>query len=405
MTCRKRSASSRTRSRALSKVRAGERFARVLNPLTIESNPRYSPDSWLDSAYWDTDKASVTRKSGDEYRVEFGEHSKLNEPPERYWINVTDEHGNERVVLIDVQEGGGAKIASAGVAAGTVGSLPSPDLIPDEVVRIPAGLLVLGVSAGGAYVANEYIPTSGGAIENEPVTGTERQYLATDTALETTVTLPTGGVSTEFDSRTGTSISHGHGWKHIDKTTGVTNDELGQVLSDNPTVHKHGEGDYTVIGRTDHLEEVVISIIGGTIMAASSDTFAEDSCGDGKIELETEEDHYTREVDDEPNKPFNSRSEVKDLLENADVVKVLKYPNGNRYYIIKTASGKYTVVFLQTISYLKDAVEVFTWLKDAAYRVKTFLTDRPNNQLFDRIDHAENAAKNYEKRPLEEVDC
>lgn len=141
-------------------------------------------------------------------------------------------------------------------------------------------------------------------------------------------------------------------------------------------------------------------------MAVSTDTFAEDPCDGGNVELETAEDHYTRQKDGKSDKPVDSCTELKRLIENGELVKALEYTtNGNRYYIIKLGPEQYTVLFLQAVSNLGGATKVWSWLKDAAYRVKTILTDRPNNQFFDNVEDAEDAARNYKDDPLREVDC
>ncbi|MFC7079226.1 hypothetical protein [Halorussus caseinilyticus] len=356
--------------------------------VTVRSKPRYAPDSILDSAYWNASKATVTKQASDDYRVEFDDHGLLNEPPDRYWVNVTDAHGNERVVLIDVTEGAGAELAAAGVAVGTAGSLPSPDLIPDEVVRIPAALLGLGVAAGGAYVTNEYISASGETVRNEPVTGVEAQYPVSETALATTVTLPTGAAETGTDPRTGAQVVRGHGWQYIAQTTSITEAELQQVLQNNPTVHKHGEGDYTVIGKTDYLEEIVISIVGGTIMAASEQPVYNEDCDDTiDITKHDNPEHSLRE-----SKPIDKVPTLREILKNP--TKIVD-AGQQRYYILRLGPNKVIMAVADTVS-------------DAYHVLRTVLTGNDGG-FYKTIDDAEKDIPKNDKEVVYDednnVDC
>ena len=359
----------------------------------VEANAYYGS---TDDSFWSDDMASVERLDDDRYRIEFDSHGLLNEPPDKYWINVTDSHGNERAMLLGTTNSGGAKLVKSGVAS--VGFAVAPT--PDDVV---AGGIIIGIagliSIGNGLYQSEHVARDGDVLYESQLSGTARKFTPTNSNLPSGVVLPVGAYVVEE------GIERGYGWEYLDATTSLTQNEISRVLEEGRVIQ---DGDIRyVIDELANGKNVVLTIIGGTLMAASIDAYAEDPCGDGKIELESQEEHYTRNKDGEPDKPVNSRSELRELIENGELVKALEYTTtGNRYYIIKVGPEQFTLLFLQAASNLGTLPKIQSWVKAVAYRVKTIYTDRLNGkQFFDSADKAEDAARRYKDDPLREVDC
>ncbi|MFC4550504.1 MULTISPECIES: hypothetical protein [Halorussus] len=353
--------------------------------VSVEGKPKYDPANFLEDSYWNASKAKVTAGTDGEYRIEFEDHGVLNEPPEEYWINLTDSHGNGYAVKIEVKEGGGAKLAASGVVVGGAVSTPTD---PSVLARALIGGVIISVFAGGLYLANEYVPADGETVKNQPTTGVKARYLASDTALPTTVTLATGTVATETDPRTGETIARGHGWKYIAETTTLTTADIRQVLRNNPTVHEHGEGDYTVIGRTDYLEEIVISIVGGTIMTASEQPAYNEECED-TVDI-TKHDNPEHSIRDE--KPIDSVSTLREILENP--TKIID-AGSQRYYILRLGPNRVVMAVADTVS-------------EGYHILRTILTGKDGG-FFKTIDNAEDEIPKNDKEVVydddNDVDC
>jgi hypothetical protein len=259
------------------------------------------------------------------------------------------------------------------------------------IVSAIIGGVIMGVFAGVDYILNEYVTADGEPVKNQPATGVEATHLASETALETTVTLPIGTVATETDPRTGETVTRGHGWQYIAETTELTQAEIEQVLQGEPTVYDHGNGDYTVIGRTDYLEEVVITIVGGTIMAASegSETAAEspvtDPCGNAVSYDEEAMEHAT-----EPNKKGELKpKDIKDAIKNPFKNKVWKGDGDLLYYIKKLSDGTWYIVRITPDH------------PDFLYFLATALTN--NGNFFESYEDARDKVEN--KYNGDDIDC
>jgi hypothetical protein len=50
---------------------------------------------------WSTENTAVYQMTGDRYHAEFDGSGVLNEQSDKYWINIIDKHGNERVMQIE----------------------------------------------------------------------------------------------------------------------------------------------------------------------------------------------------------------------------------------------------------------------------------------------------------------
>lgn len=313
---------------------------------------------------------------------------------------------NVRTVLIDVQENGGAEIAKAGVTVGAAATVPSPDPVPDEVIRIPLGALVMGVSGLALVAENEYRTSDGEVLEQGSLTAVEERYPASETALEVDVTLPVGAVDSKYNQLTGEVNYVGYGWRQISATTdtsetaSLTQSQINDVLSNPDRVISDGEIRY-VIDELSNGKSVVLIIIGGTLMAAYADTYTTDPCNQREtIDLEDQEEHYTRNPEDTPDKPFKDRSTVKKLFDN--VVDVFVDNRGTRYYVVKVRPGEWTVMVVQLVGEEMAERMLNGW---ADRRLKTFLTDKKNGRsLFRSYDDAIDAIEEG-PRTIDEVDC
>jgi len=150
---------------------------------------------------------------------------------------------------------------------------------------------------------------------------------------------------------------------------------------------------------------LAITIIGGVVQAASSvagaDEYTNDPCDGNKlVDLEHEEEHYTRDPDDGPEKPYDDKSEVKKLLDDG-IDKALEVIGGSkRYYIKKVGTNQWTVIVLEAVtsSLAEKMINGFT-----DRLVRTFLTDtKGGKQFFDSLEEAEDAIPENDPR---EIDC
>lgn len=269
--------------------------------------------------------------------------------------------------------GGGAKLAATGVAVGTTISLPSPDPIPDELIRVPAGLLVLGVSATGVYLLNEYVPKRGETVRNEPVTGIEARYPASETALETTVTLPTGGVTTEIDPRTGEQIATGHGWQYIAETTGLTQHEIGELLRHPNAVEQDGQYKIVIGDNPNGQGQIALWLLGGLVTEASSYERIIDPLGRG-VYIDEDDPHPVRDGKD------TNYEQIKEIIRNPDEIwqgstadYYVKQLEDGTWRIIKVYTGMRAVRKVSTTIKQKTRREVEEYIEngvsDLLYRI------------------------------------
>ncbi|MFC7046962.1 hypothetical protein ACFQH6_17535 [Halobacteriaceae archaeon GCM10025711] len=220
---------------------------------------------------------------------------------------------------------------------------------------------------------NEYLPASGNAVRSDVLVGAEAVYQPTETALQTEVTLPTGAVSTAaHDARIASDVQHGYGWRYIAATTSITQADIEHVLANPTGIYREGDV-ILVIGRSlTSKDKIILSIIGGTIMAAGNG-YATDPCHGTVIDSEDREDHYTRDPDNTPKKPYDDRSSVEKVLEAADYI-VIANNRGKRYYISKISQNTWTVI---VVDMMKNA-------NNMGPRIRTLLTDKDRGKSFIR---------------------
>lgn len=255
-------------------------------------------------------------------------------------MNATDAHGNTHTILVDVNESGGAELAATGVAVGTIGSTPSPDIVPDEAVRVPAGLAIAALSAVGLVVVNEFTPAGATRTHEELLTPVVARYPASDTHPEITgpVKLPGGVLDSVQDPRIGDVIHRGYGWKHIQVTLpGVTQDDIGQVL-ETPGAIRH-QGEYTIVIGDNPVGpgQIAILLSNGVVLGASGTAY--DKHRDEQILIPGETiNHILNERNDwDHNQLGNSREEVErniqEIIKNPD--EIWKDPNQDRWMYVK----------------------------------------------------------------------
>jgi hypothetical protein len=190
----------------------------------------------------------------------------------------------------------------------------------------------------------------------------------------------------------------GYGWAYISATTDITQRDIEYVLRNGNEV---AEGEVTyVIGDGLTEEDIVITIIGGAVLAAQDldrgvqHDEAESNCEGENFAVETENDrgkegnpeHTLRDE-----KPINDIDRLDEMIKNPD--RILDF--GNRRYLIRS---------------LDDGVAVIKLHKnlgsDAIFELITQLTDK--GDLYDSISDAVDSIKDDEedgKEPTNDVRC
>jgi hypothetical protein len=322
-------------------------------------------------------------------RYSFGVGTYNNERADKYWVNVTDTNGNTAGYLFEF-EANGEDLARTAVATGA-GFAASPDpFLGDNAVGATVavgGILFLGLSIEATSQVEAEEVTS--FLAAEPVTEWE------DTPVGH-VTLPPGYVSTTNGQ------TRGRGWAYIQATSGVTQEQIGDILENGEHVPGEGLRDY-VIGQAGE-RTVILTIIGGTLMAASADGYTNDPCDQSElVDLAYEEDHYTRNPENTPKKPFDDRSTVKRLLEDGINTAIETVSGGKRYYIKKVGPNQWTVIVLfEVTSEVAEQMKRGPGSSFTDWFVKTFLTDTDDGkQFFDSKEEARDAIQDDGK----ELDC
>jgi hypothetical protein len=150
-----------------------------------------------------------------------------------------------------------------------VGLTPSPDAI---IVVIP-GILAIGglISIGKGVYESEYTSDEGEIVQETPYTGTADSYEPSHPKLPAEVTLPVGFYLVEQ------GVERGYGWEYIAETTSLTQNQIHDAINNPDRVIREDDVRY-VIDELANGKEVILKIIGGTLMAASADSFVNDPC-------------------------------------------------------------------------------------------------------------------------------
>jgi hypothetical protein len=331
---------------------------------------------------WQPRPRAVGTIEADE-RYSFGVGTYDGKQADRYWVNVTDTNGNTAGYLFEF-EANGEDLARTAVVTGT-GFAASPDpYLGDNVVGAT-------VAAGGIIVLTASIEL-GSEVRTEQVTS----FLAAEPVnqWEDTVAghvaLPPGFVETANGQ------TRGRGWAYIQATSGVTQDQIGDILENGERVPREGLRDY-VIGQAGE-RAVILTIIGGTLMAADSlerpveHDSSESNCNGDDFTVETDNDrgeegnpeHTIRD-----GKPINDIGKIDQIIKNPD--RILDFSN-NRYIIKEFADGVAVIVTGQNLRY------------DAVYELITQLTD--DGSLFDTVQEAVERIKDrQDSEPDKDINC
>lgn len=265
-----------------------------------------------------------------------------------FTVIAVDENGNNYSVALDVTENEGVKPASqvvkyAGVTApAAVGpklSIPASISVSTGTIVLVAGAIVVG---GGAYLAYEasQVDRTTETFE-EPLIGTEEvaRYPSRDVVL-------TGG----YIDHAG-EFTRGYGWRYISVTSGVTLEQIRDVMENGERVDGPDPVEY-VIGETGE-KAIILSIIGGTLMTADRvdheiDGYELDPCNDVV---------WFREHAVDDKKPINDLDKLKSHFKDK-ITRVYQSPNGQRYYIIKIAENKFITLVSQPVGSLKQVADL-----------------------------------------------
>jgi len=209
------------------------------------------------------------------------------------------------------------------------------------------------------------------------------------------VTLPEGFVETANGQ------TRGHGWAYIQATSGVTQDQIGAILENGEHVSGDGLRDY-VIGQAGE-RTIILTIIGGTLMAADSferpveHDSSESNCNGDDFTVKTENERNTgpdnpeHTIGDE--KPINSLDKLDRILKNPD--RIVDF--GPRRYLFKVYdNGKTAVVKLHKNMKYDDVYELITQLTGN------------DGGLYDSLEEATDKIEEEEedgKDPSKEIDC
>lgn len=198
-------------------------------------------------------------------------HGTLNERPQKYWINVTDESGKELNHLVDVEgsdvslQRTTATTGAGAVVGGGTGSLAAPGVI--------VGIGVIAI----ALDTTKHVSDSGDIPEVELGLSVSGSVAAEweDTAIGR-VQLPEGHVSHNR------GVTRGYGWAYISATSDVTKEEIGELLRgaeegeetdiEVRIVSKSQQVTYIIgkRGPPDDTEIQVLKVVGGAVVSYTS---------------------------------------------------------------------------------------------------------------------------------------
>jgi hypothetical protein len=197
---------------------------------------------------------------------------------------------------------------------------------------------------GTAAVYNEYVPSGATKTREMLLTANAATYepSETDSALEQTIRLPSGGVSSEYDPRIGETIHHGHGWRYIHALLpALTTHQIEGVLR-SPNGVVQTESGIIVVGDSPMGDgSLLLYVSGGTIMYAAVGEVYRDPLGQ-PVQLPVDKIEKIRKKHPEIGQTEEEIQEtVRQIIENPDEVYV--DPDGFRMYI-KRINGQ--IIFL-----------------------------------------------------------
>lgn len=268
---------------------------------------------------------------------------------------------------------------------GQLGSTTLRTFAKGSSVSLSVLTLFVGKAGGGEGSnsrSNEVRYKSQTPAETLPTKSIETAYAET-VASSAVVTLYEGFVAEQ------NGHYRGYGWEYIQATSSLTQEEIKRVLNGGRVVHD-GEITY-VIGETyTDTERAILTIIDGTLMAASAVKSVEDGTS------ECREIHYTNDQV----QGHSSRDEK--VVDWTDILTTIEDPaavgSGSDllYYIRKTGNEGYVIVKVW-----KDVPRhvLYQFGKHIDNWFGTTLIDQNNKELFDSLkDAKEQAEQNAESQ-------
>ncbi|WP_415379495.1 hypothetical protein [Halosimplex sp. TS25] len=252
--------------------------------------------------------------------------------PDKYWVNVTDQNGNQASYLVNFRRN---DQSTTQVAVTLVLATPAKQGYKSP----PTAVITTGaVLVSATLIASSWQLTVSEADE----TGTAAS-LATE-SIRTYENTPVGDVSLPPGfAKTAGGQTLGYGWAYIQATSGVTQDQIGDILQNGEHVPGEGAVDY-VIGQAGE-RAIILTIVGGTLMAAESspgyDDF-EDECGHTVNIEKTDDQHGLRD-----DKPINEWERVEKAIKE-DVDQIWRSSNSDTptwlYYLVNIEGKGWTVI-------------------------------------------------------------
>ena len=212
------------------------------------------------------------------------------------------------------------------------GSTFTLDPFPDEVVRTPVGLAIAAGSADVLVASYELADARGTTTRNELVTATAATY--EDTAVGD-VTLPVGASVTASSALVG-ETSRGYSWEYIQREVpGVTQDQMGEILRTPSAVVTTGSGSLVIGDNPGGEGQLIIELVGGTVVKAYSGQAIRDPQG-RRVIIDRNERHPLQDDNDHP----DSYDEIEEVIKNPDEI----WESGRRVYYVKEINGRYLVI-------------------------------------------------------------
>jgi hypothetical protein len=245
--------------------------------------------------------------------------------PKNFTLVAVDENGNRHTATFRY-EGNSFELAERSVTLASAGALGSVGRTASaSAFSVPATTLsIVTIAAGVGYVLYKI-------EQNDEMQRTYQQRLRVTPEVETyndgDVVLTEGYVQ----RRDG--FVRGYGWEYIQATTGVTQDQIGEVLENGERIGGSNRIDL-IIGEVGG-KSIILRLSAGTVVSATNGQYIEDPNGD-KIILDRNDRHIVRDDPDHP----NSYDPVERTIRNPDEI----WENGRNRVYVKRINGRWLVV-------------------------------------------------------------
>lgn len=296
----------------------------------------------------------VNSSTYDLFYIEVPDAGRLPESPELYYLNISDEHGNE-ITFKFTDSGSAMVVSNAAVVTGAVTKGFESKILSDLVRTGSNAKIAAGLSATVlATIFYEHVSTN---LEGEKLSGHEELPPVPATAVESTYQLPSGeeivlpsGVVYEQNGHV-----RGFGYEYVTRTTGVTKEEIQYVFNSNPTVIQENEEVRRIIG--DGLSEkdkIILTVIGGVLVAASEWRKVEDATEDCReVKYTQEKVQHAYEPDKKGDLKYrdilDAISDANEVWEG-DVLYYLRKIDGKGWYLVRVTPKNKLPDFLKRIA-------------------------------------------------------